>query len=365
MKDSLKKEELIMKKLTVTALMTVLLVSVVHAYNPPAGGESLFELSSPAGLTGGFTAAGGALFSAGPDSLIVNPALAAGEQRTALNLGYTALISTNEANSLKFGSAVQAGLLVPLKLYVVSGYLNGTFVPFEEMNVRNSISLKGGISKEITDKLDVGLSLNTGFAWGNNPDWALGANLGGVYNMGNLAFMKDFRIGASILNLGKNFSASSAIGLKDGDVSMYPALATIKAGVSATLVDTQILKLGGAADITVPFFQNVILDLGLKASVKDMLVISVAEKVNLVESLNGSYNFIPSIGLSYRFSFDVHNSEYLEKNGWSESEMTVMAAYKPMYSTVHGVSVGVDVDLGMKDETPPVIEIKFDDDDEE
>ena len=45
--------------------------------------------------------------------------------------------------------------------------------------------------------------------------------------------------------------------------------------------------------------------------------------------------------------------------------MTVMAAYKPMYSTVHAASVGVDVDLGMKDETPPVIEIKFDDDDEE
>ena len=55
------------------------------------------------------------------------------------------------------------------------------------------------------------------------------------------------------------------------------------------------------------------------------------------------------------FTFNVKNNQYLESNGWSQSEMTVSAGYKNLYKTVHAISAGADLDLGMADNDPPEI----------
>ena len=75
----------------------------------------------------------------------------------------------------------------------------------------------------------------------------------------------------------------------------------------------------------------------------------------MAEVINKKYSFIPSIGFFYKFSFDVKNNQYLEDNGWSQSEMTVSAGYKNLYETVHAISGGVDIDLGMADNEAPNI----------
>ena len=108
-------------------------------------------------------------------------------------------------------------------------------------------------------------------------------------------------------------------------------------------------------DFTLPTFQNFIVDMNLQASIKDMLVLSVGEKINVFESKNDCKNFIPSIGLIFKFSFDVKNNDYLASRDWSQSEMTVSAAYKNMYENIHAISAGVDIDLGMKDTAAPEI----------
>ena len=133
-----------MKKIVITSFIIAGLTAALNAYNPPVNGENFLELSSPKTLTESASVAGGPLFSAGPDSLIANPALTAGEQRVNLNVGYTALLSENDINNAKFGSAFQAGILIPTKWYVYSGYVNGTFVPFTEMNLSNSININQG-----------------------------------------------------------------------------------------------------------------------------------------------------------------------------------------------------------------------------
>ena len=78
---------------------------------------------------------------------------------------------------------------------------------------------------------------------------------------------------------------------------------------------------------------------------------------NIIESVRGHNNYIPSVGLFYKFSFNVKNNEYLASRDWSESEMRVSAAYKNMYENVNAISTGVDIELGMKDTTPPQISI--------
>ena len=333
----------------------ILTTSFLNAYNPPINGENFLELSSPKLMTNGASSSGGGIFSTGPDSLVVNPALTATDQRVVLNLAYTGLFSSQDANA-KYGNAFQAGILIPFKWAVFSGYLNGSMLPFESMQLGNSINLKAGLAKEITEKLDIGLNLNTGMFWGYNFDWELSANLGFLYKYGTLGFVKDFRYSASLLNLGKNYSKVSLNPInKDKAIGAFPGIATLKIGAAGLLFSNDLLKFGASLDLTFPTFQNVIIDMGLEFSVKDMLCINVAEKFNIAELANGHKNIVPSVGLFFKFDFDVKNNEYLAQNGWEKSEMTTAVAYKNLYDSINAISASVDVNLGMKDENPPEI----------
>ena len=346
-----------MKKIAVTAVMVTLLLSALNAYNPPVGSEDMCLLSSPRTLSGGLSVTGGAIFAAGAESIVVNPALTASEQRVNLNVAGTFLYSGNDLDESKIGTALQGAILIPSKLYVFSGYVNLTFANFnQEMYLGDSVNAKVGLSKEITDKLNVGASLSGGFAWKYGTDWALGANLGFLYNYGDLGFFKKFRYGASILNLGKNYSDLLRLGMTTEEaITAYPSIATLKFGASGSFVKNDNFEIGAALDFTLPAFQNLIVDLNLQAGIKDMLFISLGEKFNLRESLNGHKNYIPSIGLIFNFTFDIKNSEYFASKDWSQSEMSVSAAYKNLYQGIHAISAGLDVDLGMKDTSAPEI----------
>ena len=87
-----------MKKLLVAAAMAALLLSTASAYNPPVGAEDMCLLSSPRALSGGLSVTGGAIFAAGAESIVVNPALTASSQRTNLNFGYTLLATGNDVD---------------------------------------------------------------------------------------------------------------------------------------------------------------------------------------------------------------------------------------------------------------------------
>ena len=354
-----------MKRSVLAAISICLICSAIYAYNPPVNGENFLELSSPRQLTDASSSSGGGLFYAGPESLNVNPALPASEQRNVVNLAYTALFSSNSADTKTYGNAFQAGILIPTKFAVYSAYMNGTMIPFVDMNLGDSLNIKGGLSKEVTEKLNVGLNVNSGIFWGANTDWALSANLGFVYNYGKLGFLKDFRYSAALLNLGKTFTNTTLPGINaEEDTGIFPMIGTLKLGCAFVLAQTSVIKLGASFEITTPAFMNAITDLGLQFSVKDMLYITVADKFNLRELINGHVDVIPSVGLTFRFTFDVKNNQYLEKNGWSQSEMSTSVAWKQLYRNINAVSAGVDLNLGLKDETPPVITIKFEDDEE-
>lgn len=348
-----------MKKIAVAVLISTLLLTAANAYNPPVGAEDMCLLSSPTSLSGGTTVTGGALFSVGAESIVVNPALTADEQRVNLNLGCTLLLSGNDMDENSIGSAFQTSILIPMKMYVFSGYVNGTFAPFtQEMYLGDSFNAKAGLSKEITEKLNVGASISGGYTWKYGSDWALGANLGFVFKYGDLGFMKNFRYGASVLNLGKNYSDVGRLPIQeDAKITAYPSLATLKLGAAGSFFKNDTVEIGGALDFTIPAFQNLIVDLNLQASIKDMLVVSLGEKINIVEAAKNHGSFIPSIGLIFKFSFDVKNNEYLASKDWSQSEMTVSASYRNLYQDIHAISAGVDIDLGMKDTAAPEIVI--------
>lgn len=346
-----------MKKIIISIFFAALVLGTASGYNPPTGSENLFTYSSPNGLSGNLSVTGGALFSSGADSVIVNPALAAGNQRVSLNAGFTFLHNYNTSN-FKAGSAFQAGILIPTKMFVFSGYVNGTFLPFPVMNVGNSINIKAGLSKEITDKLDVGLSLNSGVAWNDGLDWSLSGNIGFNYNYGDLWIFKDFRYGASILNLGKNYTLKNSIGTNyKKESTHFPGIATLKIGASGTLFNNDFLKIGAALDLSTTYFMNLIVDANFQFLFNDMISISIGETVNIAESVFDNWSAVPSVSVGVKFALDVKNNQYLSKNGWDKSEMTISTGYRNLYNSINAYSAGAVVDLGMRDTTPPVIEI--------
>lgn len=356
-----------MKRFLIAVVAIVLITFSASAYNPPINGDVFYELSSPRQLTNASSVTGGALFYAGPESLITNPALTANEQRVDLNLAGTFLWGNNEQNDFTCGGAGQLGILIPYKWSVLTVYANGTFIPMEPLNLGNSVNLKIGLAKEITDKLNVGFNINSGFFWGADTDFSFSGNLGFLYNWGNLGFIKSFRFGASLLNLGKNFNHSTLPKLHpNNEIGSFPSIATLKAGAAGSFISNDTVKLGMSLDFTFPTFVNCIVNWGvLQLSIKDMFFINVAEEFNVRELYNGYINMIPSVGITFKFTFDVKNNEYLTKNGWNQNELAVSGAWKKLYKTIDAVSLGLDVNLGLKDTTPPTINIMFDDEDEE
>ncbi len=336
----------------------------IYAYNIPTNGENFLDLSSPRALSGFSSSTGTSIELINPESINSNPALTAEEQRVDLNLSYTGIFSTSSWNSTSYGNAFQLGILIPFQFAVFTGISNVTMAPFYEMYLGNSINLKAGLSKEITNNLNIGLSLSGGYNAGSllsGGNWRLAGDLGILYKLGDLGFLKNTKIGFSVLNLGKNYTNTYLniypFVYQSGD---YSTIATFKTGFSSLLLSNENVKLGFSFDVTTPLFQNLILDTALQFSIKDIVYVSVAEKFNYCEVMNGYKSYLPSVGLFVKFTLDVKDNDYFEDNGWSKSEMTVSSAYKPLDSTLHAISAGVDINLGTKDNLPPEIKI-FDD----
>lgn len=361
-----------MKKIVSMLTAGILVLSAVSAYNPPVMGENFYELSSPRQLSNANSSTGGGIFYEGPDSILVNPALSAGEQRVVLNLANTELFSSGN-----YGDAFQLGITIPFKWAVLTGYANGVFSNSEAITVGNTINIKAGLAKQITDKLNLGMSVNSGVFWGYGDAWALSANLGGLFTVGDVGFLKDVRFGVVISNLGKPFSGTTLPGInpavtvevtaEDGTkttknlgtiAGAFPQIGTLQLGAGALLLSTEYVKVGASLDVTTPLFQNCILDAGLQFSIKDMLFVTVAEKLNIVEIANGHKDFMPAVGISFKFDFST-SLDYAQRHGWNQSEMTITGAYKNFYNSVHGASEGVDLYLGMPDKEAPVINVIF------
>ena len=307
--------------------------AVLSAYNPPAGGQSMYTLSAPTQLSSASSVAGGGIYYPAPDSIAFNPALPATEQRITLDTDFTALVAGG------FHSAVQTGILIPTKMFVASGLLQGVFLNSGVIDLDNSLNLKAGLSKEVTERISVGFDVTTGVTWGGETDWAIGGGLGVLYRQASLGFLKDFRIGVSVLNLGKYFNNQKARGIRDKNE------------------DDAGKWYGTSFDISAATFQNLMLDAGLQLGIRDVLFINVAEHFDLRETLNGYSNFIPAIGLGVKFNFTPGTNEYLKSRSWETSEMLVSGAWQQQYEAVQAISGGVKIKLGQKDTTAPSITI--------
>ncbi|MBQ7157803.1 MAG: hypothetical protein IJS09_00040 [Treponema sp.] len=381
-----------MKKHVVMAASLLLVASSLFAYNPPAGGQNLLRLSSPFSLSGANSTAGGSVYEVIPSSVVTNPALSAFEQRIALDLGFTFMSDKNKeieydvmgvkgSSGSDTGAAFQVGATFPTRWCVPTFMVQGVFAPLGDMTLGNNILFTANVSKDITDKVSVGLGVTGGGYWysvkdavisvdESSSDWMLAANTGVFYNHGDLLFFKQVRFAATLMNLGKLYTKTKYKGIKGLEpnpvtgmepvkVSMWPGIATPRGGVAFVILDTGSFKIGGSTDIAVPGFMDLAFDLGVGLEYSGLKFATFrfasAWELDVRELAEGSKNLIPSATLSVKFNMNTGANAAMAKRGWAQSELTAGAGWRNLYSDINAFSFGAVMKFGMEDKEPPVI----------
>jgi hypothetical protein len=333
----------------------VLLCSGLFAYNPPIGGENLLRYGH-ADLTSQTTsAAGGSIFSATPQSVVINPALIAGIQRVSIDAGYTGLFPTKDSKNNP-GAGIQLGLVIPTRWGVAAGMLHGAFIPVESMTLGNTFAGRAAFARDITDDFYVGASLFGGVNTGEGTDWALGLDIGAWYRFGTVGSLQDFRVGFSLVNLGKTF-AIDVPGIASGDSDFFPGMVTPRVGLAANFLNQEKITAGFSIDLSAPFFQNAIVDAGAQICFADIVTVSAGWQFNLMETVKEHNSLIPSVGVSVKFMVNTAKSEFMSSKGWNTSDIVTSTNWRQIYDGIQQISVGVTANLGLKDTEGPVISL--------
>ena len=332
-----------MKKLFLSMAAFVLALSAASAYDPPLQGENLFYLSHPELMTEGVSVAGGGIESVMPASGTINPALIGLEERTSLDLGYTGMVKS------KYSQAFGTGILIPTDWANFGGELE--FILDENcMGLGNSFNIKSYAAKQFMDRLYIGVGLGFGYEWKFHKDWMLTADIGAIYNFGDIAFLKNFRVGASTNNIGKTYASSR-------DWQGYPAVMAIRVGAAAEFVRTENFGLGLSLDVTTPLFMNLIFDSGIQFRIKDFVQINSSWEFNSREAADGRNSWIPTLGVVFKFGIGMGKSDFVKKRDWSKSELCPSAAWKNVDGDINLIGVGAVLRLGQKDRSGPDIEM--------
>lgn len=377
-----------MKKLLTALTVFALAMGAAWTYAPPTQGENFFYLSHPELLTEGNSTAGGGIENIIPASGTINPALIGLEERTSLDLGYTMMFNRNPrdgftglvpfgnrlfyfdnygASKVAYSQAFGTGVIIPTDWATFGGEME--FILDEKcMGLGDSFHIKSFASKQILDKLHVGVGLGFGYGWNirapldfawfwwpwrveeKKNDWMLTIDAGAVYNFGDLGFLKNFRVAASANNIGKTLGTEM-------DWQGYPGMFNFRAGAAAEFLQTDKIVLGASLDVTTPLFMNLIIDSGVQVRICDFVQINSSWQFNAYEISMGTASWLPTLGVVFKFNIGLGDSDFVKKRDWSKSEICPSMGWKNVDGDVNMVSAGAVLRLGQKDRSGPDIEM--------
>ncbi len=350
-----------MKRAVFTLCALFSAYTFLFAYNPPGGGESANTFFSPDLLGGQASATGGPFGDGNPAELATNPSLSAYEQRVIFDLSYAAVIGFNKKTIGDYGvrgHLANIDFLYPARWGVIATDVHFFNSSFASLQWGTAVSMRLSYSKDLTDKLALGIGLYGIVGTG----WGVGADIGVLYRFGDLGFAKDSKVGASITGMGKPYNAGRG-GIKGLDKttgfpgSSFPGMVTPRIGFATTLISVKNFKAGMAFDLSFPTFQNLVFDAGLHMKFADMVTFKTGWNFNLVETLNHRQTYIPSFGLAC--SIKLNSKDKSESNAWEQSDITPQLAIKPFHNSIWAIGAGVNVKVGKTDTAAPVITIDY------
>ncbi|MCR4789764.1 MAG: hypothetical protein K5839_01655 [Treponemataceae bacterium] len=340
----------LVKKMTL-ALTGIFLSAAVFAYNPSYNSDGFFELTSPDLISGASSVSGGAIQNVGSYSIVLNPALIAGEQRYAFDAAYTAIFPTASGDS--YAQAAQLGLVIPSRYGVGAILIQGIFSDkIASMDFGNSFTFRGAYAKDLTDRLYIGLGLYGGLT--TELDYAVACDFGFWYMLNKISFLpflSNVRWAVSGTAFGKSYETESN-GYYYGyeKLSAYPSPFTLRVGMAFDVLNIKNFEWGFSTDASFPSFQNAVFDVGMQMLICEIVKISTSWEANVAELVNGVDFNTPTVGLSFNFNF-----QSSKETKWKENEGRVSSAYRFMPNNTQLVSAGFTAILGQEDVSAPDI----------
>ncbi|MBN1647273.1 MAG: OmpA family protein [Spirochaetales bacterium] len=287
----------------------------------------------------------------GPIATIFNPAAMGLEQRIRVSLNYIGLFGSDDNDGL--GTSVYAGTTIPTSIGVftfVGGYSGSDLA---SATYGSMGTMKLSFSKDLFPNLLVGLGIAAFFGSQNDEsDWGLGADLGFIHILGDLAFIKDFTWGFAFRNLGKGYAP-----VENG---LLPAAFTPALSMNMKFLKTDPLTIALFADLSSPGFTNFVVYTGLDLTIFKIVTAKTSFHYDVNDAEDSAFDRFPlSFALSFKFNLNLSSkSEFLAKKGWAENEMAVSAAFAPLADGAVAAGAGVDLAVGKKDKNPPRVDIK-------
>jgi hypothetical protein len=336
-----------LKKKLLAVFGVLSIICRAGAYSPPPGGENLFFFGYPDITSSAYSSSGGAIFSAGPYSTVLNPALTAQEQRIAADFGWTGLVQTRYGDN--FGDAFHIGALFPTRWGVWTAATQMVFVPVLQMPLGNMFSFRAGWSRDITQEICVGASIYAAGISKYGDDFAIASDLGFVWRLGTLWIFKDARVSGVLANLGKTFVTDH--------YDTYPGFITAKAGIAALFLDTNEIKAGFSSDISIPTFQNFVFSVGVQAEIVKMITISLGWDMNAYELGKGWDPHTPFISIGFKTTINTGKSGFMKEQGWEKSDINGTFIWQQLNDEIQMISTGATIKFGSADSDAPIIEI--------
>jgi hypothetical protein len=351
-------DALLKKSFFAFGLLILAVSGIIADDAPPPGGESLFLYGHPAYAAGANSAAGGPLFSAGPYSINVNPALTAGFQAPVADFGVSVLTDTASA---KAGAALHLGASYPTRWGVWTGALRGVFLDFDALPIGNSVTGHVGFARDVTENLYIGVGLSAGGMFnGAASDFYAAADAGVWYRIKEIAVLpvKNIRFGVVFQNLGKSFNNYLLGGVSLSYGAGFPGIFQPKAGVAADVLSLDKLKLGLSVDASFPAFSNFVLNAGVQAEIADMFYVSMGWDFNAREGSNEYGTHWPFLSCGVKFQIDTSGVKALGKDGVEETDVKIDSLWQHLHHNIEHIAIGATVNFGARDGMPPVIDVE-------
>ena len=340
-----------MKKITATVIFIIsalaLFAQTTHTF-----GDTAFSLYSIQNLSGGVHVTDMDT----PHNTMYNPASAAAFQRTTADLNYINLEGLGAFSGM--GHVVNGAISFPTKFGVLTGslrWLGSDGIANSDMDFGNIFMGNFTFSKELYSDLYIGsgitLSVGSGAGTSTAVDWGAGLNLGFIHMPGNLGFMKNFKWGITLDNMGKGYGDAVY-----GYDKAIPSNFTMGAGFRFDIIDQPDFIWSLETDVRTPVFTDLKIDVGTDFLIANLINIDSSVSLSLRDAIAGEVGtLIPSVGISVKIPLGGKEGAGV----LGSSEMNVNIAAAPLYDGVWAFGGGVTIPFGVLDDNPPELEVNF------
>jgi flagellar hook assembly protein FlgD/outer membrane protein OmpA-like peptidoglycan-associated protein len=312
------------------AIIIVMACTLGCMATPTFAQNALLDLYSPAFLGQGANVAS----IDSPQADAINPAASGGAKRITADLSYIGLPGLGASSG--WGNALNAGITYPTPIGVFTGSARWLSSTFPSLNIGSLGVFNFSFAKDIYPHLNVG----AGLAFQIGQSWGLGLDLGFLHSPGDVAFLKDFRWGAALRQIGKG-NAPLAAG---AGVGTTPPAFTPDIGTSFSFLKTTPVTISLASDLSFPSFQDVAFGIDAGFSFFSIASLQVSYSFDLGDTL-------ARINKPFPLSFGI----YANIPVGSPGDLTVTTAAAPMQDGVWGFGLDGNFALGKLDRTPPTV----------